>query len=106
MLDIQSQGLASWNFLDLTRTGFPTRSQAFQLAGRAVMTLPEDRICDNAEQVVLSATHLQSLLDDFVFRQSTRRKMKVIPGAGLSSFHFVSSCQGVYADGVECLHHG
>lgn len=42
------------------------------------MTLPEDRISDEAEQVVLSATHLQSLLDDFVVRQPIRRKMKVM----------------------------
>lgn len=79
------------SFLNLTRIGFPTRPQAFQLVGRAVMTLPEDRIYDDAEQVVLSTTHLRSLLDEFVFRQPTRRKMKVTSESGLSSFPFESS---------------
>lgn len=55
------------------------------------MTLPEDRIYDDAEQVVLSTTHLQSLLDEFVFRQPTRRKIKVKSGSELSIPRFESS---------------
>ena len=88
-------------FLDLTRIGFPTRPQAFQLAGRAVMTLPEDRIYDDAEQVVLSTTHLQSLLDEFVFGQPTRRKIKVKQWSGPSISRFESSW--FYTGGVTFL---
>lgn len=52
-------------------------SQAFHLTGGILITLPEDRLSDEMEQLVLSTKHLHSLLDDFVLRQPTRRVLKV-----------------------------
>jgi len=57
---------------------FRCRPQAFDLAaGSVVITLPEDRLFDEMEQLVLSTKHLHGLLDDFVLRQPTRRVIKV-----------------------------
>ena len=56
----------------------PNGPQAFDLtAGGVVVTLPEDRVFDEMEQLVLSTKHLHELLDDFVLRQPTRRVLKV-----------------------------
>ena len=52
--------------------------QAFHLkAGGILITVPEDRLFDEMEQLVLSTKHLQELLDDFVLRQPSRRVTKV-----------------------------
>lgn len=42
-----------------------------------LITLPEDRLFDEMEQLVLSTKHLHGLLDDFVQRQPNRRVLKV-----------------------------
>ena len=46
------------------------------------ITLPEDRLFDEMEQLVLSTKHLHGLLDDFVLRQPSRRVLKVGGGSG------------------------
>lgn len=42
-----------------------------------MITLPEDLLFDEMEQLVLSTKHLRGLLDDFVLRQPSRRVLKV-----------------------------
>eukprot|EP00752_Nemacystus_decipiens_P001778 g1718.t2 len=61
-------------------TGF--LGEAFHLkAGGILITLPEDRLFDEMEQLVLSTKHLHGLLDDFVLRQPSRRVLKVMKAA-------------------------
>ncbi|CAB1121297.1 unnamed protein product [Ectocarpus sp. CCAP 1310/34] len=50
--------------------------EAFNLTGGVLITLPEDRLFDEMEQLVLSTKHLQGLIDAFVLRQSPRRVLK------------------------------
>ncbi|CAM9310036.1 unnamed protein product [Ectocarpus fasciculatus] len=52
--------------------------EAFNLTGSVLITLPEDRLFDEMEQLLLSTKHLQGLIDDFVLRQPTRRVLKVM----------------------------
>ncbi|CAM9275025.1 unnamed protein product [Scytosiphon promiscuus] len=52
--------------------------EAFHLTGGVLITVPEDRLFDEMEQLVLSTKHLRSLLDDFAVRQPTRRALKVM----------------------------
>ncbi|CBJ27259.1 flagellar associated protein [Ectocarpus siliculosus] len=52
--------------------------EAFNLTGGVLITLPEDRLFDEMEQLVLSTKHLQGLIDDFVLRQPPRRVLKVM----------------------------
>eukprot|EP00903_Cladosiphon_okamuranus_P005365 g5358.t2 len=47
-------------------------------AGGVLITVPEDRLLDEMEQLVLSTKHLHGLLDDFVLRQPSRRVLKVM----------------------------
>lgn len=70
---------AVWHLL--ASTPAQPRSQAFNLTGGVLITLPEDRLFDEMEQLVLSTKHLQGLIDDFVLRQPPRRVLKVGAGA-------------------------
>lgn len=70
---------AVWHLL--APTPAQTRTQAFNLTGGVLITLPEDRLFDEMEQLVLSTKHLQGLIDDFVLRQPPRRVLKVGAGA-------------------------
>lgn len=62
--------------LDLSRRS-TTASQGLSLSGGVLITLPNDRLYDEVEQLVHSTTQLPRILDDFCMRQHTRRMFKV-----------------------------
>lgn len=71
-------GTCTTSSLVCGQNAFRFRPQAFDLTtGGVVITLPEDRLFDEMEQLVLSTKHLHELIDDFVLRQPTRRVIKV-----------------------------
>lgn len=51
--------------------------QVFGLGGDVLITLPEDRLFEEVGQLVLSTTHLQTVIEDFGARQRARRVLKV-----------------------------
>lgn len=68
-------------------------------AGGVLITVPEDRLFDEMEQLVLSTKHLHGLLDDFVLRQPSRRVLKVGgDSVGAISNRFIADVS------TNCLH--
>lgn len=53
-------------------------TQAFRLSGGVLISVPQDQLSEEMEQLVLSTRHLRGLLDDFSSRQPIRRLSKVV----------------------------